>query len=71
MALNPGILLELEQRGLSNGALEQLLAFLHGGVDGSITWHISRGELRKFELRQFGSLRDAKHARYSSALIKP
>lgn len=58
MALNPATLSELERHGMSNAALGQLLAMVREQVNGSVTWHISQGQLGKFEVRQVGSLKN-------------
>jgi hypothetical protein len=70
MALNPATLHELETHGMTNAALGQLLAMVREHVNGSVTWHISQGELIKFEVRHLGSLKNLREVEKVTKRIK-
>lgn len=59
MTLNPGFLQELEACGLTNAALEPLMLLLRLQVSGSVTWHVNRGELVRWDVHQSGAMRQA------------
>lgn len=72
MTLNAVLFQQLEQYGLSNPALEQLLALCQADEDGSITWHVARTRgLVKFEVRRYGSMSDLKRMRAVTKDLAP
>jgi hypothetical protein len=69
MAINPGLLNRLEEYGLTNQHLEQLLSVcLHG--PGQAVWHIDKeGYFSKIEMTLFAYTRDTRSMRNLTQLL--